>query len=86
MKPKDKERQQTRFKVYDKVWVMLNNSPTELIVFAVVESMGYWKVDTEMFYHLVGSRIGAGWGNNEGARYEPEKVFGSKEELLESIA
>lgn len=73
------------FRVYDKVWVMSWNKPTEMIVFAVVESMDYYKRSTEIYYHLVNSQIGAGWGNNEGRRVPESKVFSSKTALLESL-
>lgn len=71
------------FKVYDEVWVMRGEKPCKLTVFAVVESMNYWKTGTEFRYHLVGSRIGAGWGNNEGEVFED--VFPTREALIASI-
>lgn len=72
-----------RFKVYDEVWVMENNRPVKLLVFAVVESMDYRKTGTEVRYHLVESRVGAGWGNNSGQVYE--RPFATKEELIEAL-
>jgi len=54
-------------------------------VFAAVESMDYFKRGTETFYHLVGSRLGAGWGNNEGERYPANECFATKAALIESI-
>jgi hypothetical protein len=74
-----------RFKVYDEVWVMHNEAPARLIVFAVIESMDYWKTATEIHYNLVSSRVGAGWGNNEGEKYSQDAVFASKEELIKSL-
>lgn len=71
--------------VYDKVWVMENNKPVQKIVFAVVESMGYYGDETEFKYHLVHNRIGAGWGNNKGRIYLPEKIFRGKGELVEGL-
>ena len=32
-------------KVYDKVWVMKNNTPTQRIVFGVLQSMDYSKTE-----------------------------------------
>ena len=73
------------FKVYDKVWIMRNNKPTKMLVFAVVESMDYWKRSTEIHYNLVDSVVGAGWGNNSGIRMKESEIFGSREALIESI-
>ena len=74
-----------RFKVYEDVWVMFGQKPKKLIVFAVVESMGYWKTDTEIRYHLVSSCLGAGWGNNSGEVFKQEYVHATKEELIASL-
>lgn len=73
------------FKVYDRVWVMLGSKPTEMLVFAVIESMGYWKQGTETHYRLVESTYGVGWGNNEGIRANVDDVFATKDALLESL-
>ena len=73
------------FKVYDYVWVMSCNKPLKRQVFAVIRSMSYWKQGTELYYNLVGSTMGAGWGNYEGEQYSAEDVFGSKEALLDSL-
>lgn len=74
------------FKVYDKVWVMLGSKPRELRVFAVIESMGYWKQGTETHYRLVDSVVGAGWGGNEGIRADVHDVFATKAALIESLS
>jgi len=71
--------------VYDSVWVFENNKPKKKIVFAVIKSMNYWKTGTETFYQLVNSRIGAGWGNNEGVRRDHQSMFSTKEELIRSL-
>lgn len=73
------------YKVYEQVWVMRDNTPTKLIVFAVIESMNYSKRGTEFYYHLVQSTVGSGWGNNEGTRYFWDDVFKNKEDLLTSL-
>ena len=70
------------FKVYDKVWVFENNKPKEKIIFAVIESMDFNKRDTEIFYHLVDDTVGTGWGNYEGVRYEADKMFNTKNDLI----
>lgn len=75
----------TPFKVYDKVWVMCANKPTELTVFAVVESADFPKSGTDTEYHLVSSMCGAGWGNNEGLAIPAAEVFASKEALIASL-
>ncbi len=73
------------FKVYDKVWTMWNNSPCEQVVFAVIESMDYGKQGTETYYRLVSSQVGTGWGNHEGTQHAANRVFATREELLESL-
>ena len=72
-------------KVYDTVWIMANNQPTKKKVFAVIESMSYFKTGTEYYYRLVEGTCGTGWGNNEGTMYGKEDVFKSKEKLLDSL-
>ena len=72
-------------KGYDRVWVMRHNKPTELQVFAVVDSADYWKRGTERKYHLVDSMFGAGWGNNSGEEYHAKHVYPSKESLLAAL-
>jgi hypothetical protein len=64
---------------------MENNKPTEKIVFAVVESMDFYKRGIEVHYRLVNSRMGAGWGNNEGIRREEHEIFPTKKSLLENL-
>ena len=73
------------FSIYEKVWIMENNIPTKKIVFAIVESMDYFKVGTEIHYQLVNSRVGAGWGNNEGIRRTEQSMYPTKEALLGSL-
>ncbi len=75
-------------KVYDEVWIMENNAPKEKLVFAVVESMSYFKAcgKTDVHYQLVNSTLGAGWGNNEGVRREGKDIFETKEQLIESLS
>ncbi len=74
-------------KVYDEVWIMENNVPKQKLVFAVVESMSYFKVrgKTDVHYQLVDSTLGSGWGNNEGIRREGKDIFETKEQLLSSL-
>lgn len=74
-----------RFRVYDKVWIMSGNRPEPMLVFAVVESMDYYKQGTELSYRLVQSQIGAGWGNNDGIHVEADSLFATREALLESL-
>jgi hypothetical protein len=75
------------FKVYDKVWVFRNNKAKEMFVFAVVESMGFTKKrdETEKHYRLVDECCGAGWGNNEGIKFDAQSMFNNKQELIESL-
>lgn len=75
----------SEFNVYDDVWIMQNNSPTKLRVFAVVESADYFKQGVEYKYHLVHSFMGVGWGNNEGIVRRAGDIYPSKEMLLEHL-
>ena len=69
------------------VWVMSGNNPNEKLIFAVVESLSTfpWGADNEFSYHLVDHRMGAGWGNNEGGKYNEYRIFSSREELIDSL-
>lgn len=82
---RDVEEKSKMFKVYDTVWIMEHNRPIEQVVFAVVESMDYRKTGTDALYHLVDRQVGAGWGNNEGKRYNRNIVFATKDELLQHV-
>ena len=75
----------TGLNVYDKVWIMHVNEPKEMFIFAITESMDYYKQGSETHYQLVSDKVGAGWGNNEGIRREAKDIFNSKEELLASL-
>ena len=75
----------TLFNVYDRVWLMRNNKPTEMIVFAVIQSMSFDKQNVDTRYRLVESQVGAGWGNNEGVESLDDKVFRTKKELISSL-
>lgn len=72
-------------KVYDRVWIMDNNKPQQMLIFAVIEGMDYNKSGTDMHYRLVRDTMGAGWGNNEGIQRMRDQIFLSKAELLESL-
>ncbi len=71
-----------QIEVYDKVWIIQNNAPKEMIVFAVVVSMDHGKRSTEKFYHLVEHKVGAGWGNNEGIRRHDGQIYFTREDLI----
>ena len=75
------------FKVYDKVWVIENNQLREKIVFAVIESMDFYKRKdiTEKRYKLVSGLIGTGWGSNEGTEYSSVSMFNTKQDLINSL-
>lgn len=73
------------FDVYDRVWIMLENKPTEMIIFAVVLSMSYNKQGQEVHYRLVKQVCGTGWGNGEGIRREEKDFYVSKEDLVASL-
>ena len=76
-----------KFNPGETVWVMSDNNPNKKLIFAVVESLSTfpWGDDNEFYYHLVDHRVGTGWGNNEGIRYNEDKIFSSKEELIDSL-
>lgn len=69
------------------VWIMADNRPAERLIFAVVESLSTlpWGKPNEFHYHLVQSRMSTGWGNNEGIRYSEDRLFATKEELIEAL-
>ena len=71
--------------VYDKVWIMQNNKPTEMLIFAIIDSMDYWKTGVERHYRLVQDTCGTGWGNNEGIRCDVKDTYETKELLLASL-
>lgn len=73
------------FDVYDHVWIMENNKPTEMIIFAVVVSMSYNKRGQEVHYQLVKEICGTGWGNYEGIRRKEKDFYDTKEDLLASL-
>jgi hypothetical protein len=75
----------TLFNVYDRVWLMRNNKPTEMIVIAVIQSMSSDRQNVDTGYRLVESQVGAGWENNEGVEYPIDKVFRTKKELIDSL-
>ena len=76
-----------KFNPGDTVWVMSDNTPKDKFVFAVVESLSTfpWGADNEFSYHLVHAWYGTGWGNNEGIKYKEDRIFSSKEELIDSL-
>lgn len=73
-----------RYNVYDRVWTMVGEKPSELIVFAVIESMD-GKRSTEIYYRLVRRSSGAVWGETEGIERHQKEVFPSKRELIASL-
>ena len=69
------------YKVYDKVWIMINNMPTEMLVYAIVEEMGFTKRDTDLTYRLVSSTCGATFEKSISA----STVHSTKRALIESL-
>ena len=75
-----------QFNVYDQVWVMVNNAPTEMLVYGVEEVMGLMKGgSTEFNYCVVRGTCGAGQGNNKPVFFRAGCMFRSKDELLASL-
>ena len=73
------------FDVYNYAWVMIDNKPKQMIVFAVIKSMNNSKNGVDLHYRLVNDIVGTGWGNNEGLIYYPHEIFNTKQELLNSF-
>lgn len=46
-------------RVYDKVWVMRNNSPAKMVIYGVSEEMNLMKTGTDLYYLLAASKVGA---------------------------
>ena len=76
-----------KFNPGDTVWVMSDNNLKEKLVFAVIESLSTlpWGSKNVFYYHLINERYGAGWGNNEGGKYSEDRIFSSKEELIDNL-
>ena len=72
-----------RFKVYDKAWVMQNDKPTEMIVYAVIEEMSYWKQSEAVSYRLVSHILGASWGTS--VPFDWDEVFRTRDDLIEFL-
>lgn len=75
-----------KFELRDRVWVMDTNQPVQKYIFARIESvdLGTPK-QMEFFYQVVDDLTGAGWGNNEGYRYDEGFLFATRQELLDSL-
>lgn len=72
------------FKVYDRVWIMHKNRPTQVIVYAVFEEMNHSKNGTVKRYLIVHDVCGASESTATRLGYG-EGLFKTKEELLASI-
>ena len=73
------------FDVYDRVWIMENNKPKEMIIYAVVVQASYNKRGQDVHYLLVSTLCGSGVGNNPGIRREENDFFNTKEDLVDSL-
>ena len=71
----------TPFEVYDKVWVMCNNAPTEMVIYGVSEEMNHMKTGTQIFYLLTMSQVGA---TAAGCR-KTTTVYATKEALIATL-
>ena len=74
-----------RFKVLENVWVMHNDKPKEMMVYAVIEQCPFWGSAPNIFYALTHGRISAGVGWNKETRYDDKAVFPTKEALIKSL-
>lgn len=70
------------FDVYDEVWIMECGRPNKYAIFAVISSMNDSRTGVDVFYRLVISRIGAGWGNDEGKMVRSNNVHSTREECI----
>ena len=68
-------------KVYDRVWVMRNNVPTEMVIYGVSEEMNHMKTGTDIFYLLTMSQVGAVCANCS----KTLEVCNTREELIASL-
>lgn len=73
------------FDVYDKVWIMKDNKPKEMIILAVVMEASLNKQGQDVYYMLVSTLVGAGVGNNCGIRREEKDFFDTKKDLVDSL-
>ena len=67
----------TKYNIGDKVWVIVNNKPTELLINSIeifIHDMGQYRIGYSIWY--VDKK-------NEG--FEETQVFPTKEELLKSL-
>lgn len=71
-------------KVYDKVWIMSDNRPREMLIYSVSETMDT-PTDTVLSYTLVTEICGAGQGRNRAFGCPESEMFNTKAELLESL-
>ena len=74
----------TDFKVYDRVWMMYNNRPTQVIVYSIFEEMNHAKNGTEKSYSVVPDICGASESTSIRIGYR-QYLFKTKEELLASL-
>ena len=81
----DMKKEVPKYKVYDEVWIMRNNRPVEMVVFAAIQSMNHFKTGVDMNYRLVNSAVGAGFGNNSGILMAEADIFETKQALLDSL-
>ena len=84
-KLKSKEWYTPNYDVYDRVWIMENNKPKEMIILAAVMEASYDKQGQDVHYFLVSTLVGAGVGNNKGVRRTEKDFFGTKEDLVDSL-
>ena len=73
-----------KFKVYNQVWVILDNKPQQLMIYDITEVMNLSKIGTDFRYRLVRGKYSAGFGNNKPMRFATNKMFLTKEELVNS--
>lgn len=74
-----------KFKVYEQVWVVLDNKPQQMMIYDITEVMNLSKSGTDFHYRLVGGKYSAGFGSNKPMRFATNKMFNTKDELLDSL-
>ena len=74
-----------KFSVYDKVWVMEYNMPTEKVVFSVIETMTWHGKATYVSYELINGRYAANTQIDKPCLLASSSVFKSKEQLIKSL-
>jgi hypothetical protein len=70
------------FEVYDKVWTILDNKVKQIVIYSVIKTAST-PAGVHVSYRAVNDLFGANMSNSYVV--DPDYIFASKEELLESL-